>query len=70
MPANSSPLQKALAVADLYRRAFAEMYGGIFTATAVVCAVGAVLGLLLSRRDVHADEPAIVVQREPLEPRV
>jgi MFS family permease len=69
VPANSSPLQKALAVADLYRRAFAEMYGGIFTATAVVCAVGAVLGLLLSRRDVHAEEPK-VVELQPVEPKV
>ena len=68
VPANASPLEKALAIGDLYRRAFAEMYGGIFTATAVVCVVGAVLGLLLSRRDVHAEEP-VAPEQQPIGPR-
>jgi hypothetical protein len=33
-------------------------YGEIFTITAIVCVVGALLGLLISRRHEHADEPA------------
>ncbi len=36
---------------------FAEMYGGMFTITAMVCVVGALLGLLVSGRKEHADEP-------------
>ncbi len=38
---------------------FAAMYGEIFTATALICAVGALLGLLISGRKEHADEPEI-----------
>jgi len=33
-------------------------YGEIFTITAIVCVVGAVLGLLIAARTEHADEPA------------
>lgn len=45
-------------------RAFAQMYGGIFTITVVICVVGALLGLLLAGRNVHVDEPEEV----PAEP--
>ena len=34
-------------------------YGEIFAITAIVCLVGALLGLLISGRSEHADEPAI-----------
>jgi hypothetical protein len=45
------------------------MYGEIFQVTVVVCVVGALLGLLISSRDVHADEPEAVDQ-EAVAPRV
>lgn len=38
--------------------AYVSQYGDIFTATWVVCIVGALLGLLISGRKEHADEPA------------
>ena len=41
----------------MYREAFAQMYGGIFKVTVVVCVVGALLGLLIGSRREHADEP-------------
>ncbi len=34
-------------------------YGEIFGITAIVCVVGALLGLLISGRHEHADEPEI-----------
>ncbi|RAV15719.1 MFS transporter [Mycolicibacterium sp. GF69] len=37
--------------------AYTMQYGVIFLATAVVCVVGAVLGLLISGRNEHADDP-------------
>jgi len=37
--------------------AYVSQYGDIFTATWIVCIVGAVLGLLISGRNEHADEP-------------
>jgi hypothetical protein len=52
----------------MYRDSFAEMYGGIFWVTAVVCVVGALLGLLLSSRRVHAEEPA-TPEKQPIGPR-
>jgi MFS family permease len=59
VPANASLLERLHAQGVLYRDSFAEMYGGIFTVTAVVCVVGALLGLLLSSRHVHAEEPEL-----------
>jgi len=41
---------------DRYREAYVAMYGDIFTIAAVVCIVGALLGLLISGRREHADE--------------
>ncbi|MGH3542832.1 MAG: MFS transporter, partial [Mycobacterium sp.] len=57
VPDNASLLERLHAQGVLYRDSFAEMYGGIFSVTAVVCVVGALLGLLLSSRAVHAEEP-------------
>jgi MFS transporter, DHA2 family, triacylglyceride efflux pump len=45
------------------------MYGGIFKVTVVVCVVGALLGLLIGSRSVHADEPE-ALEAEPVAPRV
>jgi hypothetical protein len=45
------------------------MYGQIFKVTVVVCIVGALLGLLIGSRSVHADEPA-ALDAEPVSPRV
>ena len=38
-------------------QAYVLQYGEIFTITAIVCVVGALLGLLIARRGEHADEP-------------
>jgi MFS transporter, DHA2 family, triacylglyceride efflux pump len=38
--------------------AYTMQYGEIFGITAIVCVIGAVLGLLISGRHEHADEPA------------
>jgi MFS family permease len=38
--------------------AYTMQYGEIFGITAIVCVVGALLGLLISRHHEHADEPA------------
>ncbi|WP_155769733.1 MFS transporter [Mycobacterium asiaticum] len=48
--------------------AFAQMYGGIFMVTVVICVVGALLGLLLPGRDFHVDEPEPADQLEPARP--
>ena len=40
------------------REAYVLQYGEIFTITAVVCVVGALLGLLIAARNEHAEEPA------------
>ena len=69
VPANASLAERILAQGTLYRQAFAEMYGGIFTVTAVVCVVGAVLGLLISSRRTHAEEPELR-EEQPVAPRV
>ncbi|MED5815459.1 MFS transporter [Mycolicibacterium sp. 050232] len=50
-------LQERLAAKAIhYRDAYVSMYGDIFGITAIVCVVGAVLGLLIAARHVHADE--------------
>src|SRR6201995_929574 len=54
---DASLTERVLHQATLYRQAFAEMYGGIFTATVVICVVGALFGLLIGGRGVHAEEP-------------
>ncbi|MEV0670079.1 MFS transporter [Mycobacterium sp. NPDC050441] len=50
-------LQERLASqAVRYREAYVSMYGDIFGITAIVCVVGAVLGLLIAARHFHVDE--------------
>jgi hypothetical protein len=68
VPENASLAIRIAAQATLYRQAFAQMYGGIFTVTAVVCVVGAVLGLLISSRRTHAEEPELR-EEQPVGPR-
>jgi MFS family permease len=60
VPANASLIERLQAQGQMYQKAFAEMYGGIFTVTAIVCVVGALLGLLVSSRRAHAEEPEVV----------
>jgi hypothetical protein len=68
VPDNASLATRIAAQATLYRQAFAQMYGGIFTVTAVVCVVGALLGLLISSRRVHAEEP-VAAEAQAVGPR-
>jgi len=69
VPADASLAERVLSQANNYRKAFAEMYGGIFTATVVICLVGALFGLLIGSRRVHADEPELLEQ-QPVGPHV
>jgi MFS family permease len=48
---------KLAAQADRYREAYVLQYGDIFLVTALVCVVGAVLGLLIAGRHEHAEDP-------------
>jgi MFS family permease len=59
LPSDMSGVDRAVAQAQQIIPAFASMYGEIFTVTAVVCAVGALLGLLIGGRKEHAEEPEI-----------
>lgn len=45
------------AVACRYRAAYVMQFGDILSVTALVCVVGAVLGLLIAGRHEHADDP-------------
>jgi Na+/melibiose symporter-like transporter len=44
--------------------AYVMQYGEIFTITAIVCVVGALLGLLISGRHEHADEPVPTIDAD------
>ncbi len=57
-PKTTNPLAIASAVADNYRKAFAMQYGEMFGITAIICVVGALIGLLIASRHTHADDPA------------
>ena len=56
-PGADTLAERLAAEADRYRAAYVLQYGDIFLVTVVVCVVGALLGLLISGRDEHADEP-------------
>ncbi|MHC9292674.1 MFS transporter [Mycobacterium sp. LTG2003] len=63
---NAGPMslaERLSAQAVRYREAYVMMYGDIFLIAAVVCIVGAVLGLLISARHEHADD--VEPQSEP-----
>jgi MFS family permease len=46
-------------------QAYVMQYGEIFGITAIVCVIGALLGLLISGRHEHADAPALSSARHP-----
>ncbi|MDT5094127.1 MAG: hypothetical protein QOH60_3490 [Mycobacterium sp.] len=50
------PKHLAKSIQDNAQTAYMTQYNDIFTATAIVCAVGAVLGLFISARSEHADD--------------
>jgi MFS family permease len=56
--------ERLAAEAARVRLAYVMQYGEIFTITAIVCVVGALLGLLISGRHEHADEPAPAVDAD------
>jgi MFS family permease len=62
IPPNASLLERVAAQGSMYLKAFALMYGDIFTVTVGICVVGALLGLLLGGRKEHAEEPAVPEQ--------
>jgi MFS family permease len=53
---DGSLLAKIAAQGAKYKLAFAMQYGGMFGITAVVCVVGALLGLLIAGKHTHADD--------------
>jgi hypothetical protein len=63
VPDNASLAARAAAIGHLYRQAYTMMYGEIFKITALVCMVGALLGLLVAGRRAHAGEPQVPEQR-------
>ncbi|OBI87697.1 MFS transporter [Mycobacterium asiaticum] len=56
IPSDTPPWEVATLKGDQSRQAFETMYGDIFTVTVGICVLGALLGLLISRRGEHADE--------------
>ncbi len=63
IPPNATLMERLAAQATMYLKAFSMMYGDIFKVTAVVCVVGALLGLLVSSRREHAEEPEVPEQQ-------
>ncbi|HTM83411.1 MAG TPA: MFS transporter, partial [Mycobacterium sp.] len=57
--------EKMTARAENYRLAFLMQYSEMFAITAVICLVGAVLGLLIGGRAKRATEPARPIDPEP-----
>jgi hypothetical protein len=55
-------LEQTTSIAQNARLAYAMQYGDIFKATTIVCVVGALLGLLISGRHEHADEPVVAAE--------
>jgi MFS transporter, DHA2 family, triacylglyceride efflux pump len=52
-----SLLARVAAEGARYKLAFSMQYGEIFGITAIVCVVGALLGLLIAGKGTHADDP-------------
>ncbi len=63
LPPNATLVERLAAQGAMYLKAFAMMYGDIFRVTAVVCVVGALLGLLIGGRKEHTDEPEVSEQQ-------
>jgi MFS family permease len=68
IPPNATLIERLAAQGAMYLHAFALMYGEIFTVTAVICVVGALLGLLVSGRKEHADEPPVLEEQAATNP--
>jgi MFS family permease len=58
-PGADTLAERLAAEADRYRAAYVLQYGDIFVVTAIVCVVGALLGLLISGKHEHADESPV-----------
>lgn len=56
-PEECAGMNPILAVACRYKAAYVMQFSDILTVTAIVCVVGAVLGLLIAAREEHAEEP-------------
>lgn len=56
VPPDASLVMRLAAQASMYKQAFSMMYGDIFLVTAIVCVVGALLGLLLGGRTTKVDD--------------
>lgn len=56
---NMSLAERLAAQAARYREAYVMMYGDIFLSAAIVCVIGALLGLLIAGRHEHAEEVPI-----------
>lgn len=56
-PEECAGMNPILAVACRYKAAYVMQFADILTVTAIVCVVGAVLGLLIAAREEHAEEP-------------
>jgi MFS family permease len=65
IPPELKGISRLLAQRPLITQAFAQMYGDIFTATAIICIIGALLGLLISGSKEHAEEPEVVEAEAP-----
>jgi hypothetical protein len=68
LPSDMSKPDRAIAQAENVLPSFAAMYGEIFTVTAGVCVAGALLGLLISGRKEHAEEPEVPEQEPAVAP--
>ena len=56
-PTGTNLMEIGAQLAANVRTAYTMQYGEIFLITAVVCVVGAVLGLFITGKNVHAEEP-------------
>ncbi|WP_326546891.1 MFS transporter [Mycolicibacterium sp. ND9-15] len=56
-PPADTLIERMAAEASRYREAYVLQYGDIFMVTVAICVVGAFLGLLVSGRNEHAEEP-------------
>lgn len=63
IPPDATLFERVAVQATLYLKAFAMMYGDIFMVTAIICAAGALLGLLVGGRSEHADEPKLTQEQ-------
>jgi MFS family permease len=63
IPSDMTGTERALEQAHNLLPSFAAMYGEIFTATWIVCVLGALVGLLISGRKDHADEPEVPAEQ-------